>query len=364
MHRSLNCLSVLGHFLVLQFHYPVISAFGCINKQQISCSQRRMVSSHWEAGNEIINLDPIDLSKISVTRPQLAKDNDYAAAILNAWKQDAGERTKNCISTCSRIQYNCNDKDETSLYGCVYKSANLREDGISSVPGLILFHTGAGPQDMFLRWKADCLVNDEELFPDGCVVLIADIIGDGEGWAWTDRSRYETVRRSILVPDSKGERNELKCRVQAAIDTLSAQPNVDARNIAALGFCMGGHPILELARMQLEAVKVLVTYHGVFDGVGRLCQVKIDDEQANNIKPNILLCTGEDDPFIGKEDLSSAVTMFNQIGNCRVMTFGNTSHGFTNPAQNYNPSDAFAFNQDSYSKSWSATRTLLMDAFQ
>lgn len=216
---------------------------------------------------------------------------------------------------------------------------------------------------MFLRWKADSLVNDKELFPNGCVVLIADIISDGEGWAWTDRSKYETVRKSILIPDVEGERNELKCRIQAAIDTLSAQPGVDAGQIAALGFCMGGHPILELARMNLPSVKVLITYHGVFDGVDKLSHVSKSINESS--KPNVLVCTGEDDPFVGEEDLASATTMFNDIGcNCRVMKFEKTRHGFTNPAQDYNPSDAFAYNKDSYSKSWSATRDLLKKAFQ
>eukprot|EP00984_Skeletonema_dohrnii_P002624 scaffold913_cov137-Skeletonema_dohrnii-CCMP3373.AAC.4 len=330
------------------------------------------LTSSWEPGTEILSLDSSVLSTNSEDSPQLAKDVDYAEAILKAWLSDADERTAKQTSTCSHIEYKCNNKDETSLYGCIYRRSQIIENNESSVPGLILFHTGAGPQDMFLRWKADSLVNDKELFPNGCVVLIADIIGDREGWAWSDRTRYDTVRKSILIPDVNGERNELKCRVQAAIDTLSAQPGVDAGQIAALGFCMGGHPILELARMNVPSVKVLVTYHGVFDGVDRLSHVSgIDnkssnsDDEVSTSKPNVLVCTGEDDPFVGKQDLALATVMFNDIGcNCRVMEFEKTRHGFTNPAQDYNPSDAFAFNEDSYSKSWSATRNLLKEAFQ
>ncbi len=334
--------------------------------KSINFSQRRMAASStssWVPGTEILSLDSSDLSKQSSTGPQLAKDVDYAEAILKAWAPEAEERTAKQTSTCSNILYKCNNKDETSLYGCIYRTSQHVESNASSIPGLILFHTGAGPQDMFLRWKADSLVNDKELFPNGCVVLIADIIGDGEGWAWTNRPRYETVRKSILIPDEKGERNELKCRIQAAIDTLSAQPGVDAGQIAALGFCMGGHPILELARMNVPSVMALITYHGVFDGVDRLSHVSNSDNESS--KPNVLVCTGEDDPFVGKEDLAMATAMFNDIGcNCRVMNFEKTRHGFTNPAQDYNPSDAFAFNEESYSKSWSATRDLLKKAFQ
>ena len=359
MCKSFLRLSIVSRIL-LQSH-PIDALLPPTGKP-IFLSQRRMAASStssWEPGTEILSLAPSDLSKPSGTGPQLAKDDAYAEAILKAWTSDAEERTSKQTSTCSHILYKCNNEDETSLHGCIYRSSQLIENNTSLIPGLILFHTGAGPQDMFLRWKADSLVNDKELFPNGCVVLIADIIGDGEGWAWTDRSRYETVRKSILIPDIKGERNELKCRIQVAIETLSAQPDVDPGQIAALGFCMGGHPILELARMSVPSVKVLITYHGVFDGVDRLSHVSNSDS-----KPTVLVCTGEDDPFVGKEDLALATAMFNDIGcNCRVMNFEKTRHGFTNPAQDYNPSDAFAFNEDSYSKSWSATRDLLKKAF-
>lgn len=363
MCKSFLSLSIISRILLRS--HP-IDALLPPTSTTISFSQRRMaasLTSVWGAGTEILSLAPSDLSKLSSTGPQLAKDVDYAKAILKAWTSEAEERTAKQTSACSNILYKCNNKDETSLHGCLYRRSQLIENNVSAIPGLILFHTGAGPQDMFLRWKADSLVNDEELFPNGCVVLIADIIGDGEGWAWTDRSRYETVRKSILIADEEGERNELRCRIQAAIHTLSAQPGVDPGQIAALGFCMGGHPILELARMNVPSVKVLITYHGVFDGVDRLSHVSNSDNKSS--RPNVLVCTGEDDPFVGKEDLALATAMFNDIGcNCRVMKFEKTRHGFTNPAQDYNPSDAFAFNEDSYSKSWTATRDLLKKAFQ
>ena len=374
MCKSFLYLSILS----LLLHKHSTGAFTKFTNRQLSySSQRRMALSDasftysWQPGTEILSIDPSDLSNSSKSRPQLAKDIDYAEAILKAWKEDVDERTSKQTSICSPLQYKCKNNDKTSLYGCIYRRSQLAEDSVSSIPGLILFHTGAGPQDMFLRWKADSLV-DDELFPKGCVVLIADIIGDEEGWAWTDRLRYETVRKSILIPDEKGERNELKCRVQAALDTLSAQPGVDADQIAALGFCMGGHPILELARMKVPSVKVMSTYHGVFDGVDRLSHVGSNDIRSNNSddeltksKPNVLVCTGEDDPFVEKSDLVLATAMFNDIGcNCRVMKFEKTRHGFTNPAQAYNPSDSFAFNDDSNSKSWSATRSRLKKSFQ
>ena len=343
-----------------------------LKRQKLYCSSHWRMASHkitlfsWQPGTNILSFDPSTLSSSNKTRPQLAKDIDYAEAILKAWKEDIDKRTTQQRSICSPIEYRCNSNDETPLHGCIYRRPTA-VDNSSVSPGLILFHTGAGPQDMFLRWKADSLVNDEKLFPEGCIVLVADIIGDKYGWAWTNRTRYEAVRQSILIPDEKGERNELKCRVQAAINTLFEQPGVDTSRIACLGFCMGGHPILELARMKVPSVKALVTFHGVFDGVERLSNdIKSNnDDKMNTSKPNVLICTGEDDPFVGKQDIIAAKTMFSDYGyNCRVLSFQKAKHGFTNPAQDFNPSDAFAFNEDACSQSWSTTRSLLKKTFQ
>ena len=119
-------------------------------------------------------------------------------------------------------------------------------------------------EDIFLRWKADSLVAQT-----GCVVLIADILGDETGWAWHDREKYGTVRKKVLLPDENGERKQLGNRVQAAIDTISTQHGVDKDRIGVMGFCLGGHPVLELARMKNPSVKTLVTFHAASSTVLR-----------------------------------------------------------------------------------------------
>jgi len=127
---------------------------------------------------------------------------------------------------------------------------------------------------------------------------------------------------------------------------------------------------LELARMNsnltCNQVKAMVTFHGVFDGVRKLRAVQSAGEgrggsQANNAnKTNILVCTGEDDPFIASEDLDAAIAVFNTLGyQTNTMTFKDTKHGFTNPAQDYNPSDAFAYSEEANGKAWDAALSLL-----
>lgn len=173
-------------------------------------------------------------------------------------------------------------------------------------------------EDIFLRWKADSLV-----VQTGCVVLIADILGDETGWAWHDREKYDTVRKKVLLPNENGERKQLTSRVQAAIDTISTQHGVDKGRIGVMGFCLGGHPVLELARMKNPSVKALVTFHGVFDSIKKLSPVSIGQDVANC---NVLVCSGADDPFVADEDLSEAMVMFKDLGyQSKLMKFQNTS---------------------------------------
>ena len=248
-------------------------------------------SNNWYPGTDILNIDPSILCKVEDRegeegngneignnnkrrrRPQLAKDEEYASEIIKAWREEIidsdgdGSDVMAGSSISSPLVYKCksdgngndDDDDNELLYGHIYRSASATSPTTtknkhraavekSLLPGIILFHTGAGPQDIFLRWKADSLVNEWKVFGNGndrhdgtCVVLIADILSDSNGWAWNDRSRYDIVRRSILVPDVNGDRKRLQSRVQAAVDAISSQPDVDSNRLAAFGFCLVRH---------------------------------------------------------------------------------------------------------------------------
>jgi len=74
--------------------------------------------------------------------------------------------------------------------------------------------------------------------------------------------------------------------------------------------------------------KAMVTFHGVVDGVRKLCLVQSagevrDGSRANNAnKSNVLVCTGEDDPSIAYKDLNAAIAMYNALGyQTNTMTF-------------------------------------------
>lgn len=227
-----------------------------INTNEIHCDD----TLSYHSGTSILQDSESNTSSLILDIPRLAKDDNYASAIIDAWKSDVNGRDNDLSSVAAPVVYH--DSNGCPLHGYVYRPSN---DISNNLPGIILFHTGAGPQDVFLRWKADSLVTDLQTFPDGVVVLIADILGDATGWAWgSDRSRYESVTSSLLVPDENGERIMLLSRAKAALDFLRSQPRVDPTRIGAVGFCLGGYPILELGKLCDSSVSALVTFHGVF----------------------------------------------------------------------------------------------------
>ncbi|GAX11084.1 hypothetical protein FisN_9Hh174 [Fistulifera solaris] len=283
------------------------------------------------------------LCQPSSERPQLAKDFHYASAVLDAWRE---EELNSEIAWCT--EYNSvtyHDSDGTPLYGhWVRKQGSHEKDDTF---GILLFHTGAGPHDIFLLWKAASLVMALD-----CQVLIADILSDESGWAWDlDRSRYETVRQQVLEGEGT-VRPLLQKRIRAAVSVLKSQ--VDENRLSALGWCLGGHSILELARMNLPEIRAMVTFHGVFDGI------EAPTVAVSSVGAEILICNGVEDPFVSSQTLENALATFQQYGHrLSLLQLKGAKHGFTNPAQDSNENPAFAFHAESAHKSWHQATALL-----
>ncbi|GAX26880.1 hypothetical protein FisN_9Lh174 [Fistulifera solaris] len=283
------------------------------------------------------------LCQPSSERPQLAKDFHYASAVLDAWRQEElNSETAWCAEYKSVIYH---DSDGTPLYGhWVRKQGSHESDNF----GILLFHTGAGPHDIFLLWKAASLVMTLD-----CQVLIADILSDESGWAWDlNRSRYETVRQRVL--EGGETRPLLQKRIHAAVSLLKNQ--VDENRLAALGWCLGGHSILELARMTLPEMLAMVTFHGVFDGI----KAPAESVAVSSAGAEVLICNGVEDPFVSSQTLENALATFQQYGyRLSLLQLKGAKHGFTNPAQDFNDNPAFAFHTESARKSWHQATALL-----
>lgn len=236
-------------------------------------------------------------------QPQLAAHVDYATAVLDAWRDEAEEWS--CDVEWCDITYqphtaevNTGGAQQQPLYGHWIRRRpddvdNQNDDTYQTI---LLFHTGAGPHDLFLLWKAASLV--AQLDSSSIRVLIADVLSDENGWAWSsDRTRYQQAREEL-------EQNGLwRSRVEAAVRQGGGTVS------AAMGWCLGGRAIFELAQLP-NPPSAMVTFHGVFPKEGPLKgeAVKVSETQSE-----ILVCHGVQDPFVPAESLENALYVASPI---------------------------------------------------
>ena len=300
--------------------------------------------------------------------------------MLGSWEeavatQESSQPHK--VETSPWIYY---DDMGTPLYGHIVRpivSSDSSGGSSPQQPGILLFHTAAGPQDVFLFQKAAQLASSDL----GCVVLICDVLSDQDGWAWTpngDRTKFNTLKDELLQENA----SRMRSRVQAAVRSLvgSSELGVDPKRLASLGWCFGAQPILELANLQHQqdidskigkesdalafSVTAMISYHGVYrrDSSGLQDISTTSEAELHNENPEreVLICTGKSDPFVASEDLEFArATMQKQNFSVRIMEFDGAKHGFTNPAQDFNSSPAFQYNEAAATQSWETSMALL-----
>ena len=105
-------------------------------------SADRPLTTSWRPGAEFLDSDPSSLT------PQLAKDAEYADAVLKAWKEET-EENDHRSSVATPLVYDSNDG--CSLHGHIYRPTASNKHSTAKLPRIVLFYTGAGHHNIFLR---------------------------------------------------------------------------------------------------------------------------------------------------------------------------------------------------------------------
>ena len=178
----------------------------------------------------------------------------------------------------------------------------------------------------------------------GYVALAADMFGGRR-----QASNLQEV--AALVGGLRAEPEKLRARGRAALETLAALPQVDAGRLAAIGFCFGGSVVLELARAGAE-LKAVVSFHGVL-------ATKMP-AQPGLVKASVLVCTGVDDPLAPPEQVADFENEMRTGGvrDWQVIAYGNTLHGFTNPAADGSLMRTALYNEQADRRSWASMKSL------
>ena len=113
-----------------------------------------------------------------------------------------------------------------------------------------------------------------------------------------------------------------KARIDAALVALKSFQQADTGKIAAIGYCFGGAMVLNAARLG-EPIKGVVSFHGNLIGV---------PANKDLLKAKILICHGEADPFVKKEEVAAFKKQMDSIkADYTFKSYPNALHAFTNP---------------------------------
>lgn len=155
-----------------------------------------------------------------------------------------------------------------------------------------------------------------ELAEQGYAALAIDMYGDKKSTTIASQAN-EWMTQTFQQPNTIVE------RATAALETLKAQPEVDANKIAGIGFCYGGKVMLDLARSG-AALQAVATFHAALAANA--------PAEKNKVQAEILVLHGELDSMVTLDDVAKfRAEMHNAQVEHQVMIFKDAKHGFSNP---------------------------------
>ncbi len=209
-------------------------------------------------------------------------------------------------------------------------------------PGVLVVHNWMGLSD---QTKA----NADKLAFMGYVAFAADIYGEGVRPKDSDEA-------GKLAGQYKTDRKTYRSRLNAALDQLKSQKNVNTSKLAAIGYCFGGTGVIELARSGAN-VKGIVSFHGGLDSP--------TPDDGKNIKAKVLALHGADDPFEKREDLDAFENEMRKFKvDWQLVKYGNAVHSFTDPTAGKDNSKGAAYNELADHRSWQDMKNFFGEIFR
>ena len=214
------------------------------------------------------------------------------------------------------------------------------DSGTAPRPGVLVSHAWGG-RSANEDGRADKLA---EL---GYVALALDLYGKGNRGSGPEEN-------AALMQPFLDDRALLQRRMDVSLETLRAQPEVDADSVAAIGYCFGGLCVLDLARTGADLAGV-VSFHGLFAPPG--------NTGGNTIRARILALHGWDDPMATPDSVFALAEELTAMrADWQLHAYGNTMHAFTNPAAD-DPGMGTVYDAAADRRSWQAMTNFLDELF-
>ncbi|MBI3574231.1 MAG: dienelactone hydrolase family protein [Gammaproteobacteria bacterium] len=194
--------------------------------------------------------------------------------------------------------------------GVAMKGYLAYDDAITDKrPGILVVHEWWGHNE-YARRRARMLA---EL---GYTALAVDMYGSGKTADHLDHAKQSM---QTLIGDAKG----MHARFEAALATLKKHKTVDGKRLAAIGYCMGGIVVLEMARAGVDIAGV-ASFHGTLGTT--------NPAKPGQVRAKILVLNGVDDPFIPAESIAAFKQEMDAAKvNYKFVNYPGAKHSFTNP---------------------------------
>lgn len=165
---------------------------------------------------------------------------------------------------------------------------------------------------------------------------------------WFGETDLALERAKAIVRELRADRAALRRRASTALGLLAAHPSVDAKRLAAIGFCFGGTAVLELARAGVDVACVVGSHAGLDAATSG---------DASAIEAKVLVCQGDEDPVITAEHREAFVAEMTGAGvDWQMILYGGGGHSCTNPEIDAWGFPGFAYDAVADRRSWLAMR--------
>lgn len=183
------------------------------------------------------------------------------------------------------------------------------------------------------------------LADQGLVAMIADFYGEPVASFEASRPLAEALR---------GDVDHYRARLAAAVAALRGHEAADGLRLAAIGFCMGGQAVLELARAG-EDLALVASFHGLLD---------TQRPASEAIGPRILVFHGDRDPMVPRSQVMAFWEEMDAVqADWHFHSYANVKHGFTDPASDARGIPAIAYDRSADRQSWAALNSMLDEVF-
>ncbi|MHA3054249.1 dienelactone hydrolase family protein [Acinetobacter sp. ANC 4633] len=187
-----------------------------------------------------------------------------------------------------------------------------------------------------------------EVAAQGYCVFLLDLYGK-------NRRPKDATQAGEWVSHIKNTEHEVGL-LAAAHQALLQQTycKLDPQHIAAFGFCLGGHNVLEYARSGAE-IQAAISFHGSLDSSGLY--------RMQQFKGSVLVLDGACDPLVPREQLQEFSEEMKETElDWQLISYGQTYHSFTEKTAN--EAGIKQYNEKSSKRAFQSMYELLEDVFQ